>query len=286
MQVGYDVQFESQANSGGSYLSIRAKSIGSGKATFALLGHHPGVLKLITTITGIAQEVTNYFGASTATSSLSNATNGINTAASVVTSINAPLSFLKSVIDIKSGVKEKKSFKEMTSAIGDMAKSSADLVGMGSVFSKMNVISIAQGPLYIMNVVKNALTLIADGFKFIYEFAVNGGKVDALKDKDLEVYSAAKKERWSQVANLIISTAFHIVIALTAVFFLPIPPVAIAVLGATMATSIVVNHYMKVAKLDAEAESFNRGLGTMLGNVSLLRINGHLSTITPGSTQV
>jgi hypothetical protein len=276
MQTSYSVEFSAQSSGQipPAELKISAKPVGSGKATFGLLGHHPGVLKLITTITGIAQEVTNYFGASTATSSLSNATNGINAAASVVTSVNAPLAFTKSIIDLRSGV-NKKSFKEMTSTIGDIAKNSADLVGVGSVLSKMNVVSIAQGPLYIMNVVKNALTLIADGFKFVYEFGVNGDKVDALKEKSVEVHNAAKKERWAQVANLFISTAFHIVIALTAVFFLPIPPVAIAVLGATMATSIVVNHYMKVAKVDAEAESFNTLLAEHIksSNASI-NING------------
>jgi hypothetical protein len=247
--------------SSNSELTIKAKEVGASKATLALLGHHPGVLKLITTITGIAQEVTNYFGIDKASSSLSNATAGINSAASVVTSVNAPLATLKSVIELRKDIKEvkdgNKTFKEMTTTIGDVAKSSADLIGIPSVLTKMNVVSLAQGPLYILNVVKNALTLVADGFKIAYEFMVNGGKVEALSGR-AEVYSAAKNERWSGVANLIVSTAFHIVIALTAVFFLPIPPLAIALLGATMATTIVVNHYLKIAKLDAEASEFNK----------------------------
>ncbi len=216
------------------------------RSTVAWVSHPKTLFKFIATTASVGQIWSD-------SAELAAASNGFGAAGGLCGSLpDAIGEGAKAVEDI---VKGKISAKTGASAF----KSIGDFAGLVGGLEKMKIIVVSTNSMYIVGVVKNLFTVIGDLFSLFFD-SFRKSKTDGMRVEVLskELVDTSQNELWAARIKSVVALAFHLFLAVGAIFVIPLSPVAVTSVAVIYTVTAVAHHYIKSHRDDMEKRSFMR----------------------------
>lgn len=134
-------------------------------------------------------------------------------------------------------------------------KSTGDFSALPGILDKMKVVKLSGEALYSLTVVKNIFTVVGDALTLFVELFKKPKEIDGHKKAiHAELFNAEKQESYTATVKAITGIVFHVVLAIAAIFLLPVSPLLVTGLAVVYTVAVTVNHFVAANKKDVEAK--------------------------------